>query len=88
VDVALLDDGAAAATWIEFADRQAQFRMRRISRSGERSPAVSIAGLAASRASGFPRMAAFGSELVLAWTDSGDPSSVRTTTLPVARLLH
>lgn len=39
VDVALLDDGSAAATWIEFADGKAHFRLRRITRSGERSPA-------------------------------------------------
>jgi len=85
VDVTLLEDGSAAATWIEFADGKAQLLMRRISRSGERSPAISIAGLAASRASGFPRMAAFGSELVFAWTDSGAPSAVKTATLAVAK---
>lgn len=83
VDVALLEDGSAAATWIEFADGKAQFLMRRISRSGERSAASSISALAANRASGFPRMAAFGSELVFAWTDSGPPSTVKTATLPV-----
>ena len=86
VDVVLLDDGSAAATWIEFADGKAQFLMRHISRAGERSPAVSIAGLAASRASGVPRMAAFGSELVFAWTDSGAPSSVKTAALSVTKV--
>jgi hypothetical protein len=85
VDVTLLEDGSAAATWIEFADGKAQFLMRRISRSGERSPAMSIAGLTANRASGFPRMAAFGSELIFAWTDSGAVSTVRTATLPVSK---
>jgi hypothetical protein len=86
VDVTLLDDGSAAATWIEFADGKAQFLMRRIGRSGERSPAMSIAGLAANRASGYPRMAAFGSELVFAWTDSAAPSSVKTAALSVAKV--
>ncbi|HUQ89715.1 MAG TPA: sialidase family protein [Vicinamibacterales bacterium] len=85
VDVVLLEDGSAAATWIEFADGKAQFRMRRISRSGERSPAVSVAGLAASRASGYPRMAAFGSELVFAWTDAGVASAVKTASLSMAK---
>ena len=85
VDVTLLEDGSAAATWIEFADGKAQFLMRRISRSGERSPAMSIAGLAASRASGYPRMAAFGSELIFAWTDPAAPSAVKTATLPVSK---
>jgi hypothetical protein len=48
---------------------------------------MSIAGLAANRASGYPRMAAFGSELVFAWTDSGAPSAVKTATLSVAKVL-
>jgi hypothetical protein len=86
VDVALLEDGSAAATWIEFADGKAQFLMRRVSQSGERSPAVSIAGLTANRTSGFPRMAAFGSELVFAWTDSTAPSSVKTAALTVTKV--
>lgn len=71
VDVALVPDGSAAiATWIEFADQRSQFRARRIDRSGARSAPVTIAGLAAGRASGYPRMALNGRELVFAWTES------------------
>jgi hypothetical protein len=87
VDVVLLEDGSAAATWIEFADGKAQFRMRRISRSGERSPAVGVAALAASRTSGYPRMASFGSELVFAWTDAGAVSAVKTSSLSIASIV-
>jgi len=86
VDLALLDDGSAAATWIEFAEGKAQFRMRRISRSGERSAAVTVAGLSANRASGYPRMAQSGAELIFAWTDSGTPSRVSTARLELAKL--
>lgn len=72
VDVALVADGSAAiATWIEFADQRSQFRARRITRNGTRSAPVTIAGLAAGRASGYPRMALNGRELVFAWTESG-----------------
>jgi hypothetical protein len=72
VDVALVPDGSAAiATWIEFADQRSQFRARRIDRKGTRSAPVTIAGLAAGRASGYPRMALSGRELVFAWTESG-----------------
>lgn len=85
VDVALLDDGSAAATWIEFADGKAQFRMRRVTATGERSPAVTVAGLAASRASGYPRMALFGGELIFAWTESGSPSKVMTARVAVPK---
>ncbi|HWI16765.1 MAG TPA: sialidase family protein [Vicinamibacterales bacterium] len=78
VDVALLDDGSAAATWIEFADGKSQFKMRRVRPSGEQSPAITVSGLAAGRSSGYPRMARFGNELIFAWTESGTPSRVLT----------
>jgi len=78
VDVALLDDGSAAATWIEFADGKSQFKMRRVRPSGERSPAITVSGLAAGRSSGYPRMARFGDELIFAWTESGTLSRVVT----------
>lgn len=78
VDVALIDDGSAAATWIEFADGKSRFKMRRVQPSGERSPAITVSGLAAGRSSGYPRMARFGNELIFAWTESGTPSRVLT----------
>jgi hypothetical protein len=72
VDVELLPDGSAVATWIEFADRRAQFRARHVEPSGAVSPAVTIAGLEGSRASGYPRLARRGDELLFAWTESRD----------------
>ena len=78
VDVVLLPDGSAAATWIEFADNRADFRMRRVTTSGERSVPIAIGAMASSRASGYPRMAAFGREIVFAWTEAGTPSQVKT----------
>jgi hypothetical protein len=87
VDVELLPDGAALATWIEFADQRAQFRARRIDRSGARSPAVTIAGIAGNRTSGYPRAAMGRGELVFAWTESAEGAlQVRTATaaLPAA----
>ncbi len=86
VDVALVADGSAAiATWIEFAEQRSQFRVRRIDRSGARSAPVTIAGLAAGRASGYPRMALNGRELVFAWTESGAGGAmqVKTATAPL-----
>jgi hypothetical protein len=83
VDVEMLPDGAAAVSWIEFADERAQFRIRRVARDGTRSPALAVAGIAAGRASGYPRLARRGHELLFAWTDTGERSQVRTA---VARL--
>jgi hypothetical protein len=86
VDAALLDDGSAAATWIEFADGKASFKMRRVRPSGERSPAITVSGLAAGRASGYPRMARFGNDLIFAWTESGTPTKVLTARIGLGAL--
>ena len=79
VDLEMLPDGSALATWIEFADQRAQFRVRRIERNGTRSAPVTIAGIAGSRASGYPRAAVMNGEVVFAWTESSDGAlQVRT----------
>jgi hypothetical protein len=90
VDVELLPDGAALATWIEFADQpeakaageggRAQFRARRIARNGTRSAPVTISGIAGNRSSGYPRVAIGNGEIVFAWTEAvaGGALQVRT----------
>jgi hypothetical protein len=84
VDVEMLSDDSALATWIEVADGRSQFRARRVSPDGQRSPPVTIAGLAGGRAGGSPRVARHGDELVFAWTESsGDKAKLQTA---VARL--
>lgn len=70
VDIELLDDGSAVATWVELADEGAQFQMRRVDPSGARSSAIAVADVSGSSTSGFPRMARHGNELVFAWTES------------------
>lgn len=91
VDVELLDDGSAAATWVEYADKRGQFRVRRIEPSGTRSAPVTIAAVSGSAASGFPRMARQGDELVFAWTesvsgDANDGENALVVKVGVARL--
>lgn len=80
VDMDLLPDGAALATWIEFADQRAQIRVRRIDRSGDRSNAITVAGIAGSRASGYPRTVISGREAVFAWTESGAGGTLQVRT--------
>jgi hypothetical protein len=70
VDVEMLDDGSAVATWIEFADQKSQVKLRLVDPSGARSPAIAVAELANSRASGYPRIARHDNELLFAWTES------------------
>ena len=72
VDVELMPDGSVVATWIEFADQRAQFRMRRVDLSGTKSPSLTVAGLSGNRASGYPRIARHEGELTFAWTESAE----------------
>lgn len=82
VDVELLADGSAAATWVEVTSGAAQFRVRRVEPSGARSAPVTIAGVSGARTSGFPRIARLGGELVFAWAESA-PSDTGGESAPV-----
>ena len=91
VDVELMPDGSAIASWIEFVQgtasagqnaQRAQLRVRRVQRSGARSAPLTVSDIAGSRASGYPRLAASGNDIVLAWTEaSGGRSQVQTATI-------
>ena len=83
VDVELLPDGSAVAAYVEFANQRADFRVRRLTRNGEKSPPVVVSSVAGNRSSGYPRMALSGNELIFAWVDRTVGSQVRTA---VARL--
>jgi hypothetical protein len=79
VDIELLPDGSALASWIEFADQRAQFRVRRVDPSGARTTPNTIAGIEGNRTSGYPRVARFGDEVLFAWTESeGGQQRVQT----------
>jgi hypothetical protein len=74
VDVELLDDGTALASWLEARTGQApELRMRRVASSGSRGPSTLIVGSATARPTGSPRFARSGSELLIAWTESTPP---------------
>jgi hypothetical protein len=82
VVVEMLDDGSAAAMWLEFAGQRSQLRVRHIQASGMKSAPVTVAGAQGTgRVGGVPRMARAGDELVFAWIDtpeSGGAGSVKT----------
>jgi hypothetical protein len=86
VDIELLPDGSALATWIEFADQRAQLRARRVQASGVRSAAVTVASIEGSRASGYPRVARQGTDLVFAWTENQDGKGALRVRTATARL--
>jgi hypothetical protein len=74
VDVEWLKDGAAVS-WVEFAGQRSQFKVRRVDADGTRSASVTVAGTGEGRVAGAPRMAATGSELVFAWTETSSGAS-------------
>jgi hypothetical protein len=84
VGVELLKDGSAAVSWVEFANDQSQFKIRRIGADGSRSAAVQVAGAAEARVGGIPRIAVAKDEILLAWTETaGGASRVRTARAPL-----
>jgi hypothetical protein len=84
VDVALLPDGSALATWIEFANQKSSFSMRRVNASGRTSPITAVSAISGARASGYPRIAVHGDEAVFAWTENeAGQASIKTAALPL-----
>lgn len=86
VDVELMADGAAMVTWIEDTDGKTEFRVRRITPTGQRGAPLTLTAIASSRTSGYPRLARHGNELLVAWTDvtPGGPGSRGTTQVKTA----
>lgn len=75
VDIEMLDDGSAVATWVEFANERAQFRARKVLASGGRSAPIVIAGEGEARVSGYPHLTRRGADLIFAWTESSGPGT-------------
>jgi hypothetical protein len=74
VDIELLDDGSAIATWVEFADKRARFKMRRVERSGSTSPTIAVDAATEGRPNGHPHVTRQGKELVFASSATGGES--------------
>jgi hypothetical protein len=87
VGIALVDDGSAVASWVELVDKRAELRFRRLDSSGRRSAAQTVSAIGAGRASGYPRLARRGEEILFAWTETrGDePSTLRTAAAQLPR---
>lgn len=85
VDVLLEPDGTALVVWLSAEDEDGQVRVRRVTRDGRVGPSLALGQSATARASGFPRLARHGSQVVVSWTSpdrgniavSFDPTLVR-----------
>jgi hypothetical protein len=73
VQVVLLEDGSAAATWIESVDEVRTFKARRVAADGRRGPALTIAERIGRQQ--YPRLARHGRELLFAWVESTENTS-------------
>ncbi len=80
VDIVSIGDDVVVS-WLERGESgRADVRLERVSPSGSSEVAILVAETGSSRASGFPRMAVYGSEVYVTWTDTlaGErPSQVR-----------
>lgn len=65
VDVETTGDGEAVVSWME----GMVIKAKKVSRSGQAGPSVTIASSSDSRSSGFPQMTVVGDRLLFAWTD-------------------
>ena len=69
VDVAFLDDGRAAVSWLEGSGDTAELRLRTVTPDGALGESRTVATVPSGRASGVPHIAALGDRLLAAWTD-------------------
>ena len=81
VDLTALGDGSVLVSWMERAGEQADILVRRVSPSGEADPVRVVTRTSSARSSGVPRMARMGDDVLVAWTEAGEPSRVRTALL-------
>jgi hypothetical protein len=75
-------DGSTAVAWLERDGKNAEIRVRRVGPDGNAGPPVVVANTSPARASGYPSIAAAGgTDVVVAWIDTGPPSRVKAATI-------
>jgi hypothetical protein len=84
VQVRLLPDGAALVAWLEAAGDSAAWRVRRLSRLGDRASAVTLGHTARTRDAGFARLGVQGGDLYAAWSEPGPEGKVLVVKLPIS----
>ena len=90
VGVALLPNGDAAVLWLARAGDGAdgaEARLRRVRADGRAGPPLAVAATGAGRASGIPRLARSGDDLLVAWIEaSGDAARLRAVVVTAGAL--
>ncbi len=83
VDVEWLTDGSALAVWLESEGEQMNVRARPVFPDGRLGAARTVARVAGTRASGYPRVVRSGRDLIFAWRTAEPKPGIATA---VARL--
>ena len=83
--IAIIEDGSLAVCWFGHEAGHGVLRLQRLRADGAADAALTLASVAASRASGFPSMAGDGRRAVVSWTDLADGPQVRTVVLTLER---
>jgi hypothetical protein len=83
VDVELLPGRRAVVSWLERTEAGAEIRARLVGAGGNVAGERLVSETAESRASGFPRLARVGDELLVAWRLVGEGGGVRVAALRV-----
>lgn len=83
VDVVLDEANEPIVCWIDAEADTGAIMLRRVSWTGKLGPPIRVAEVSLSRATGFPRVARIGSELLVVWTAAGETTSLRAVTVDV-----
>ena len=85
VDLALTPDGFALVSWLHEREGTAALMLAALDPAGSRSGKTVVPQLDGGRATGFPRLALRGDQVLLAWTEPGEPSRIRMVVVPLER---
>lgn len=83
VDLELTPGGVALVSWLHEREGTTALMLAALDSAGSRSVTTVVPQLDGGRATGFPRLAFRGDEVLLAWTEPGDPAEIRIVEIPL-----
>jgi len=83
VDVLVLPSGDAIVSWLDSGMPDGAVMLRRVTADGLVGAPLLAAVADVGRATGFPRIARTGSDVIVVWTDSDDTTRIRAVTVPI-----
>ena len=84
IDTAILANGQVAVSWLDTKAETAELTVSRFSAGGSLIDTTVVAGMSASRRSGFPIIETIGDDLFVTWTDISEGPEVRVARIDFA----